>query len=167
MATRASEAFAIRPVERADVPELLAMVRELATYERLSHRVTGDEWRLEESLFELGAAEALIAAVGEAKVGYAIYFTTFSSFLCWPGIWCEDIFVRPKWRGDGIGRALFAAVAEVAADRGYERLDWVVLDWNEPAIAFYNGIGATRLSDWETMRLEGDQLRKVATEARR
>jgi GNAT superfamily N-acetyltransferase len=167
MATRASEAFAIRPVERADVPELLAMVRELATYERLSHRVTGDEWRLEESLFELGAAEALIAEVGEAKVGYAIYFTTFSSFLCWPGIWCEDIFVRPKWRGDGIGRALLAAVAEVAADRGYERLDWVVLDWNEPAIAFYNGIGATRLSDWETMRLEGDQLRKVATEARR
>ena len=98
-------------------------------------------------------------------VGYAIYFTTFSTFLCRPGLWCEDIFVRPQWRGDGIGRALFAAVAAVAAERGYGRLDWVVLDWNEPAIGFYEGLGASHLSDWQTMRLDGDRLRRVAADA--
>ncbi len=161
----ASEGFAIRPVERGDIAELLAMITELASYERLSDRVVGDERKLEQSIFELGAAEALIAEVGENVVGYAIYFTTFSSFLCWPGLWCEDVFVRPEWRGDGIGRALFAAVATVAAERGYERLDWVVLDWNEPAIAFYEGLGARHLSDWKTMRLDGDGLRRVAADA--
>jgi GNAT superfamily N-acetyltransferase len=167
MEADAAAGFAIRRAERGDTAELLAMIRELATYERLADRVGGDERRLERSLFELGAAEALIAEVGDAVVGYAIYFTTFSSFLCWPGIWCEDVFVRPQWRGDGIGRALFAAVAAVAAERGYERLDWVVLDWNEPAIDFYEGLGASHLSDWQTMRLDGDGLRRVAAEARR
>ncbi|HEX6228045.1 MAG TPA: GNAT family N-acetyltransferase [Solirubrobacterales bacterium] len=157
-----SGSFLIRSAERGDVPEVLAMIRELASYERLAHRVVGDEQQLERSLFELGAAEALIAEVDGEAVGYAIYFTTFSTFLCRPGLWCEDIFVRPPWRGSGIGRALFAAVARVAADRGYERLDWSVLDWNEPAISFYNGLGAIQMSDWQTMRLEGDRLRRVA-----
>jgi GNAT superfamily N-acetyltransferase len=161
----AGEGFSIRRVERADVGELLAMIRELASYERLADEVVGDEQRLERALFELEAAEALIAEVGDARVGYALYFTTFSSFLCWPGIWCEDIYVRPQWRGDGIGGALFAAVAAVAAERGYERLDWVVLEWNEPAIGFYEGLGATRMSDWQTMRLDGERLRRVAAEA--
>ena len=140
----------------------MAMIRELATYERLADRVTGDEDLLEDSLFERRAAEALLAEVDGEPVGYAIYFTTFSSFLCAPGIWCEDVFVRPEHRGGGIGRALFAAVAAVAAERGHERLDWVVLDWNEPAIAFYDSLGAIRLSDWQTMRLEGETLRRVA-----
>jgi GNAT superfamily N-acetyltransferase len=161
----ASDGFAIRRAEPGDMAELLAMIRELATYERLADHVVGDEERLERSLFELGAAEALIAEVGDDAVGYAVYFTTFSSFLCWPGLWCEDVFVRPQWRGGGIGGALFAAVAAVAADRGYERLDWVVLDWNEPAIAFYEGLGASHLSDWQTMRLDGERLRRVAAEA--
>jgi GNAT superfamily N-acetyltransferase len=159
-----SERAVIRPARRGDVPELLTMIRELATYERLADRVVGDERQLEESLFELGAAEALIAEVEEEPVGYAIYFTTFSTFLCLPGLWCEDIFVRPRWRGGGLGRALFVAVARAAADRGYGRVDWVVLDWNGPAIAFYKGLGANHLSDWQTMRLEGDQLRRVAEE---
>jgi GNAT superfamily N-acetyltransferase len=159
------EGFAIRPAERGDMTELLAMIRELAAYERLADRVVGDERRLERSLFELDAAEALIAEAWDAVVGYAIYFTTFSSFLCWPGLWCEDIFVRPQWRGDGIGRALFTAVAAVAAERGFERLDWAVLEWNEPAIAFYEGLGASHLSDWQTMRLDGERLRRVAAEA--
>ena len=161
----AGEGHSIRRAERGDVPELLVMIRELATYERLADQVVGDEERLEHTMFEVGAAEALIAEVGESTVGYAIYFTTFSSFLCLPGLWCEDIFVRPQWRGDGIGGALFAAVAGVAAERGYERLDWVVLDWNEPAIGFYEGLGANHLSDWRTMRLEGDRLRRVAADA--
>ena len=161
----AGEGHSIRRAERGDVPELLVMIRELAEYERLADEVVGDEQRLERTMFDVGAAEALIAEVGESTVGYAIYFTTFSSFLCLPGLWCEDIFVRPQWRGDGIGGALFAAVAGVAAERGYQRLDWVVLDWNEPAIGFYEGLGANHLSDWRTMRLEGDRLRRVAAEA--
>jgi GNAT superfamily N-acetyltransferase len=161
----ANEAYSIRRAQRADVGELLAMIRELAEYERLADRVVGDSDRLERALFELGAAEALIAEVEGEPVGYAIYFTTFSTFLCWPGIWCEDIFVRPQWRGSGIGRALFATVAGVAAERGYARLDWVVLEWNETAIAFYEGLGAGHLSDWQTMRLDGERLRRVAAEA--
>lgn len=161
----ASDVYSIRPAERADMAELLAMIRELAGYERLADRVVGDTDRLERSLFELGAAEALIAEVEGEAVGYAIFFTTFSTFLCWPGLWCEDIFVRPQWRGDGIGRALFAGVAGVAAERGYGRLDWVVLEWNQPAIAFYEGLGASHLSDWQTMRLDGERLRRVAAEA--
>jgi GNAT superfamily N-acetyltransferase len=161
----AGDSFSIRRAERGDVGELLAMIRELAEYERLADRVVGDSDRLERALFELGAAEALIAEVDGEAVGYAIYFTTFSTFLCWPGIWCEDIFVRSRWRGSGIGRALFAAVAGVAAERGYERLDWVVLEWNETAIAFYEGFGAGHLSDWQTMRLDGERLRQVAAEA--
>ena len=152
----------IRPVERSDLAALMAMIRELAAYERLADRVTGDQRQLEESLFELRAAEALIAEADGAPVGYAIYFTTFSSFLCRPGLWCEDVFVRPERRGEGLGRALFAAVAKVAAERGYERLDWVVLDWNESAIAFYRGLGASHLDDWQTMRLEGERLRLAA-----
>jgi GNAT superfamily N-acetyltransferase len=161
----ASEGYSIRRAERADTPELLAMIRELAAYERLGDQVVGDTDQLERSLFELGAAEALIAEVDGEAVGYAIFFTTFSTFLCLPGLWCEDIFVRPPWRGAGIGRALFAAVAAVAAERGYERLDWVVLEWNEPAIAFYEGLGAGHLSDWQTMRLDGERLREVAAGA--
>ncbi len=161
----ASEGYSIRRAERGDVAELLEMIRELAAYERLADEVVGDTDRLERSLFELGAAEALIAEVEGEAVGYAIHFTTFSTFLCLPGIWCEDIFVRPRWRGDGIGKALLATVAAVAAERGYERLDWVVLEWNQPAIEFYEGLGATRMSDWQTMRLDGERLRQVAAEA--
>jgi GNAT superfamily N-acetyltransferase len=161
----ASEGHSIRRAERGDAPLLLEMIGELAAYERLAEEVVGDADRLERSLFELGAAEALIAEVDGEPVGYAIYFTTFSTFLCWPGLWCEDIFVRPRWRGEGIGRALFTAVAAVAAERGYERLDWVVLQWNQPAIDFYEGLGATRMGDWQTMRLDGERLRRVATEA--
>jgi GNAT superfamily N-acetyltransferase len=161
----ASDGHSIRRAERGDTTELLAMIRELAAYESLADVVVGDTDRLERALFELGAAEALIAEVEGEAVGYAIYFTTFSTFLCWPGIWCEDIFVRPRWRGEGIGRDLLAAVAGVAAERGYERLDWVVLEWNEPAIGFYEDLGATPMSDWQTMRLDGERLRRVAAEA--
>jgi len=160
-----SKDHSIRRAERGDGAVLLKMIRELAAYERLADSVVGDTDRLERSLFELGAAEALIAEVDGQPVGYAIYFTTFSTFLCWPGLWCEDIYVRPDWRGDGIGRALFTAVAGVAAERGYGRLDWVVLEWNEPAISFYQGLGASRMSDWQTMRLDGEGLRRVAAEA--
>ncbi|HEY1355708.1 MAG TPA: GNAT family N-acetyltransferase [Solirubrobacterales bacterium] len=161
----ASKGHSIRRAERGDAPLLLEMIRELAAYERLAEEVVGDADRLERSLFELGAAEALIAEVEGEPVGYAIYFTTFSTFLCWPGLWCEDIYVRPRWRGEGVGRALFAAVAGVAAERDYGRLDWVVLEWNETAIAFYEGLGASHLSDWQTMRLDAEALRQVAAEA--
>ena len=162
MADGEGRSFTIRAAERRDVPEILAMIRELAAYERLAEKAVGDERRLEESLFERRAAEALIAEAGGTAIGYAIYFTTFSTFLCWPGLWCEDIFVRPPWRGEGVGGALLTAIAAVAAERGYERLDWAVLDWNRDAIAFYEELGAEPLGDWRLMRLEGERLRRAA-----
>jgi GNAT superfamily N-acetyltransferase len=162
MEAREQAAFEIRPAGPGDVPALLAMIKELAAYERLADRVVGDEARLRESLFERRAAEALIAERDGDAAGYAIFFTSFSTFLCWPGLWLEDVFVRPACRGEGIGQALLAEVAAVAAERGYERLDWSVLAWNEAAIGFYERIGAERLDDWRTMRLAGSRLRELA-----
>lgn len=153
-----ADRLTIRPATRADVPLLLEMIAELAAYEKLGERAVGDVERLERSLFELRAAEALIAEVGGEPAGYAIFFPTFSTFLCWPGLWIEDIYVRPGRRGEGLGRALFGAVAATATERGFERLDWAVLDWNETAISFYRRLGAIGLDEWRMMRLEGEAL---------
>ncbi|HET8814899.1 MAG TPA: GNAT family N-acetyltransferase [Solirubrobacterales bacterium] len=153
----------IRPVTEADVPILFDLILELAGYEKLTDSVTGDPDVLRRSLFEEGAAEALIleAADGE-PIGYAIFFTTFSTFECRSGIWLEDVYVRPAHRRGGIGRAVMEHLANLALERDAARLDWVALEWNEPALDFYEKLGARRLDDWRLLRLEREGIRRLA-----
>lgn len=153
----------IRAATEADVPLLFDLIQELASYEKLGDRVAGDAEALRRSLFEREAAEALLieTADGEA-VGYAIFFTNFSTFECRPGIWLEDVYVRPEHRRGGIGLAVMKHLAQIAEQREYARLEWCALEWNEPALDFYEGIGARRLEDWRMLRLEQDGIRKLA-----
>lgn len=153
----------IRPATEADVQLLFDLILELAGYEKLADEVRGDAEVLRRSLFEEKAAEALLfeTADGEA-VGYAIFFTTFSTFECRSGIWLEDVYVRPEHRRGGIGRLVMEHLAKLALDRGHVRLDWVALEWNEPALNFYEQLGARRLDDWKLLRLEKDGIRRLA-----
>jgi len=156
----------IRPAARADVPALLELIGELADYERLRDQLVADASLLERHLFgERPVAEALLAETGGAAAGYALFFPTFSTFLGRPGIWLEDLFVRPAHRRAGIGRALLAEVARLAVERGCGRLEWSALDWNEPALAFYRGLGAQRLDEWRLHRISGEQLTAFAETA--
>jgi GNAT superfamily N-acetyltransferase len=153
----------IRPCAADDVATLLALVRGLAEYERLEAFVhaTLDDFRAH--LF--GArpcAEAILAEVGSEAVGFALYFPTFASFRGRPGIWLEDLFVRPEYRGRGIGKALMAQVARVAVERGGGRLEWSVLDWNESAIGFYQSLGARLQAEWLICRVDGESLQRLA-----
>jgi GNAT superfamily N-acetyltransferase len=154
--------FAIRFATAADVPALMQMVRALAEYEKLAHLVVADEARLAAALFGDGASvEALIAVeAGEngAVAGFALFFHTFSTFLGQRGLWLEDLFVYPRFRGRGLGRRLLAELAEVARRRDCGRFEWSVLDWNAPAIGFYERMGATLLADWRIARVTGDAL---------
>jgi GNAT superfamily N-acetyltransferase len=153
----------IRPAVRADVPLLLELIGELADYERLRDEVVLDAALLEQHLFgDRPSAEAVLAEVDREAVGYALFFPTFSTFLGRPGMWLEDLFVRPARRGAGIGGALLAHVAELAVARGCGRLEWSALDWNEPALAFYRGLGARRMGEWQLHRLDGAALAAVA-----
>jgi GNAT superfamily N-acetyltransferase len=156
-------AIAIRPARSGDGRVLLQMFRELAEFERLTHLLQATEERIEKSLFgERPAAEALIAERAGEPAGYAVFFGTFSSFLARPGVWLEDIFVRPEHRRFGVGRALLAAVAARTLADGGKRLEWAALDWNELALGFYRGLGAHTMSDWVTLRLDGDALALLA-----
>jgi GNAT superfamily N-acetyltransferase len=153
----------IRAATEADVPLLFDLILELAAYEKLGTAVAGDAEVLRRSLFEREAAEALLVetADGEA-VGYAIFCTNFSTFECRPGIWLEDVYVRPEHRRGGIGLAVMEHLARIAEQREYARLEWCALEWNEPALNFYEGIGARRLDDWRMLRLEKDGIRALA-----
>ena len=153
----------IRSAVESDVPAILALIRELAAYEHLTHACVATEGLLREHLF--GAervAEALVTEVSGGVVGYAVYFTTFSTFLGKPGIFLEDIYVQPAQRRKGIGKALLREVAQVAVRRGYGRVEWSVLDWNVPSIEFYKALGAVALDEWTMMRLTGEALGKFA-----
>jgi len=153
----------IRPATEEDVQLLFDLILELAAYEKMAEGVAGDPEVLRHSLFEQKAAEALLieTADGEA-VGYAIFFTNFSTFECRPGIWLEDVYVRPEHRRGGIGLAVMEHLARIAEQRDYARLEWCALEWNEPALDFYEGIGAQRLDDWRMLRLETDGIRRLA-----
>ena len=155
----------IRPATEADVQLLFDLILELAEYEKLAEEVAGDPEVLRRSLFEEKAAEALLleSADGEA-IGYAIFFTTFSTFECRSGIWLEDVYVRPEHRRGGIGRAVMEHLAQIALERGHVRLDWVALEWNEMALSFYDKLGAKRLDDWKLLRLEKDGIERLAGE---
>lgn len=152
----------IRPAGEEDVETLFGLILELAEYERLTEKVRGDPEVLRRSLFEERAAEALIVELEGAAVGYAIFFTTFSTFECRSGVWVEDVYVRPDRRRGGVGRAVMEQLAALALERGHVRLEWCALDWNEPALRFYDKLGATRLEEWKMLRLERDGMRRLA-----
>jgi GNAT superfamily N-acetyltransferase len=146
-----------------DVEVILAFIRELAAYERLEHEVVATSDSIRQWLFgPRPAAEVLIAETAGEAVGFALYFTSFSTFLAQPGIYLEDLFVRPAHRGAGIGRALLQRVADLACQRGCGRLEWAVLDWNEPAIGFYERLGAKAMGEWTTWRVTGEALEVMA-----
>jgi len=152
----------IRPATSADLPLIAALIRELAEYEKLSHEVHFDEAVLGEQLF--GArpyAEVLIAELDGEPQGFALFFHNFSTFEGRPGIYLEDLFVRPAARGHGLGKALFAELARLGVERGCARLEWWVLDWNEPSIGFYKALGAKPMDEWTVMRLDGPALARL------
>ena len=145
------------------MPAIAALIRALADYEHLSHEVELDEAALREHLFgEHRYAEVLITEEPGAVVGFALFFHNFSTFLGKPGLYLEDLFVVPEHRGAGHGKALLARLAQIARDRGCGRLEWSVLDWNEPSIQFYRALGARPMDDWTTYRLSGDALDALA-----
>ncbi len=155
--------FTIRDAMESDVPEILAMIRELAEYEHLSHEVTASLDSLSEHLFgSQHVAEVLLADCGGQGVGYAIYFFNFSTFVGRPGLFVEDVFVRPQFRRQGIGKEFFRRLAQRAIQRGCGRMEFSVLDWNKPALDFYQSFGAVALTDWTIHRLMGDSLRQLA-----
>jgi GNAT superfamily N-acetyltransferase len=153
----------IRPATESDVPTLLALIRELAAYEHLTHACVATEDLLRTHLFGPDrAAEVLVAEVDNNIVAYALFFKTFSTFLARPGIFLEDLYVQPPYRRHGLGTALLHHLALLAVDRNYGRLEWSVLNWNAPSIAFYKSLGAVPLTDWTMMRLTGDALCRFA-----
>jgi len=155
--------LAIAPAAASDAGVILALIRELADYEKLAHAVTATEEQVAASLFgERPEAEVRIARWDGEPAGFALFFMNYSTFLGRKGIYLEDLFVRAPLRGRGIGRALLADVARTALARGCGRLDWAVLDWNQPAIGFYTKLGATPMSDWTVFRLEGAALARLA-----
>jgi GNAT superfamily N-acetyltransferase len=153
----------IEPARPHHAAALLSLVRELARFEKLEHQVVATEQQMRD---ELAAAapviQASIAWMGEEAVGFALYFHNFSTFIGKPGIYLEDLFVRPEARGRGVGKRLFAYLARTALERGCARLDWAVLDWNEPSIGFYRSFGAIDQSEWTTYRLDGAALAGLA-----
>jgi GNAT superfamily N-acetyltransferase len=155
--------FTIRDAVATDVPEILAMIRELAEYERLSHQVTATADSLTASLFGSDpCTQAMIAEVDGRPAGYAMFFTTFSTFVGKPGLFVEDVFVRPRYRRQGIGKEFFRRLARRAVERGCGRMEFSVLDWNKPALDFYQTLGAVALTDWTIHRFAGESLHRLA-----
>jgi GNAT superfamily N-acetyltransferase len=153
----------IRPATSTDTPAIARLIRGLAEYERLSHYVTLDEGRLREHLFgPRPFAEVLLAEEAGAVVGFALFFHNYSTFAGQPGMYLEDLFVEPGHRGRGHGKALLRAVARVAVERDCGRLDWLVLNWNEPALRFYRSLGAAPMDEWTGYRLTGEALTTCA-----
>ena len=153
----------IRPAVQADVPLLLQFINELAEYERLAHEVRATESQLAATLFgERPVAEAVIASYVGEPVGFAVFFPSYSTWEARPGLYLEDLFVRPAARGKGIGRALLEYLARVTLERGWARFEWRVLDWNEPSINFYRKLGAEALDDWTVFRVVGPALERLA-----
>ncbi len=160
---RGRDAYAIRPAAPADVGAMLALMRELAEFEKLTHLFVGTEQSLAEALFGARpAAEALVAELDGRLVGYAVFFHNFSTFLSRRGLYLEDIYIQPSMRGTGLGTALLRRVAAIAVERQCGRFEWSVLDWNQRAIDFYTKMGATVLPDWRVVRVTGDSLLQLA-----
>ena len=158
-------ALDIRPASERDVPLILDFIRGLAEYERMLDHVEATEERLRASLFPAAGgtpeAHCIIGSVDAAPAGFALYFFNYSTFLARPGLYLEDLFVRPEHRGAGLGKALLLHLAALAHARGCGRMEWAVLDWNEPAIGFYESLGARRLRVWQLCRLDGESLGRL------
>jgi len=153
----------IDPATEQDLPVILELIQALADYEKLSHLVTATEERLRETLFGAKpAAEVLLARWDRECAGFAVFFSTYSTFLAQPGLYLEDLYVKPHLRGRGIGLALLRRLAGMAKERGCGRLEWEVLDWNQRAIGFYKKLGAEPLDEWTRYRLSGDTLKSLA-----
>jgi GNAT superfamily N-acetyltransferase len=166
MAVPSTSDIRLRPAQEPDVPLLLSLITELAEYEKLEHEVVATEANLHAALFGPDrVAHAVVAHVGNDVAGFALYFFSFSTFLARPGLYLEDLFVRPAWRKRGIGRALLAHLARIAVDRQCGRMEWSVLDWNELAIGVYRSIGARPMGEWTVYRLTGGDLSALAASA--
>jgi GNAT superfamily N-acetyltransferase len=159
------DGLAIRFATIDDTPLVLALIRGLAEYERLAHEAVATEADIRESLFgSRPAAEVLIAETNGEPAGFALFFHNYSTFLGRRGLYLEDLFVYPEFRGRGIGRALMVRLAQIAVERNCGRFEWWVLDWNEPSIRFYESLGARAMSDWTVYRLSGEPLQQLASE---
>jgi len=153
----------IVPATEADLPVILDLIHEFADYERLAHTVTATEGRLRETLFGIKpTAEVLLAHWDQECVGFAVFFASYSTFVAQPGLYLEDLYVKPHLRGKGIGMALLRQVSSIATERGCGRLEWGVLDWNQPAIQFYEKLGAVPMDEWTKYRLTGEALESLA-----
>ena len=157
--------FVLRGTTKDDCSLILDLIMELAEYEKLAHEVVATVETLEETLFgENAYAEVFIGEFEDATVGYALFFHNFSTFTGRPGIYLEDIYVKPEMRGKGFGKCMLAYIAKLAVERNCTRVEWSVLDWNEPSIQFYRSIGAIPMDGWTTQRLHGEALSNFATE---
>jgi GNAT superfamily N-acetyltransferase len=153
----------IRPAQPDDATLILGLIRDLATYEKLLHEVEATEEKLRATLFGPDPAARCLLAFAEGRpAGFAVYFFNYSTFLAKPGLYLEDLFVKPDFRGAGLGKALLLHLAKIAHARGCGRMEWSVLDWNQPAIDFYNKLGAVPMDDWTVFRLTGDALKRHA-----
>ncbi|MGG6462269.1 GNAT family N-acetyltransferase [Solilutibacter silvestris] len=162
-----SARIAIRPAVAADVPLILELIRALGEYERLAHEVTATEADLHAQLFGARpAAEVLIGEIDGQPAGFALFFHNFSTFLAKPGLYLEDVFVRPEHRGAGLGKALMVELARIAVERGCGRFEWSVLDWNQPSIDFYRSLGAVGMDEWTVQRVSGEALQRLASAAK-
>jgi GNAT superfamily N-acetyltransferase len=153
----------IVPATERDLPIILDMIRALADYERLAHRVTATEEQLRETLFGIKPAAEVLLAHGEREcAGFAVFFATYSTFLAQPGLYLEDLYVKPHLRGHGIGLALLRRLARVATERGCGRVEWGVLNWNQPSVEFYKKLGAVPMDEWTKYLLTGEALETLA-----
>jgi GNAT superfamily N-acetyltransferase len=162
----------IREATPDDVELIVELIRGLADYERLAHQVEATPDRLRATLFphtvgshQSPAAYCVIGEIDGRAAGFALYFFNYSTFLARPGLYLEDLFVKPEWRGRGLGKALLLHLAGIARDRGCGRMEWAVLDWNQPALDFYESVGATRLREWQLCRLTASDLQRLASDA--
>ena len=151
-----------RNAERRDTPLILQFIKELAEYEKMLDEVVADAATLEEWIFDKQKAEVIFAVADGKEVGFALFFHNFSTFLGRAGIYLEDLYVKPEYRGKGYGKAILKRLAEIAVERGCGRLEWWCLDWNKPSIDFYLSLGAEPMSDWTVYRIAGDTLKKLA-----
>ena len=152
----------IRFAEEKDIPVILEFIRALARYEKLEHEVVATEEILREWIFEKGKAEVLLLSEGETPVGFALFFHNFSTFLGRAGVYLEDLFVLPEYRGKGYGKQLLKTLAAITVERGCGRLEWSCLDWNAPSIAFYKSLGSVSMDGWSTYRVTGETLNRLA-----